>query len=92
MSARTARRAFEILTDPEGNEFTVVAGLVAWRLTRRRHRRADDVVPMTLPAWLLPVVAAAATAGAVPFYVDRPAVVVARLSVEGQPQRPRRNV
>ena len=41
------------------------------------YRRADDTVHVTLPAWLLPVLAAAATAVAAPFYVDRPAVVVA---------------
>jgi leader peptidase (prepilin peptidase)/N-methyltransferase len=55
---------------------TVVAGLAAWWLGRRRYRRADDTIHRTLPAWLLPVLAAVATAAAAPFYLNRPAVVV----------------
>jgi len=56
---------------------TVVAGLAAWWLSRRRYRRADDTVQLTLPAWLLPVLAAAAAVVAAQFSLDRPPVVVA---------------
>jgi leader peptidase (prepilin peptidase)/N-methyltransferase len=55
---------------------TVVAGLAAWWLDRRRYRRPDDTIHRTLPAWLLPVLAALASVVAAPFYLDRPAVVV----------------
>jgi leader peptidase (prepilin peptidase)/N-methyltransferase len=55
---------------------TVVAGLAAWWLSRRRYRRADDTIHRTLPAWLLPVLAALASVVAGPVYLDRPAVVI----------------
>jgi leader peptidase (prepilin peptidase) / N-methyltransferase len=55
---------------------TFVAGLAAWWLTRRRYRRADDTIYRTLPAWLLPVLAAVASVVAAPFYFDRPPVVI----------------
>jgi leader peptidase (prepilin peptidase)/N-methyltransferase len=55
---------------------TVVAGLAAWWLSRRRYRRADDTITRTLPAWLLPVLAAAASVVAAPFYLGRPVVVI----------------
>ena len=55
---------------------TVVAGLAAWWLGRRRYRRADDTITRTLPAWLLPVLAAAASVVAAPFYLGRPVMVI----------------
>jgi leader peptidase (prepilin peptidase) / N-methyltransferase len=55
---------------------TFVAALAAWGLSRRRYRRADDTIHRTLPAWLLPVLAAVASVVAAPFYFDRPPVVI----------------
>ena len=55
---------------------TAVAALAAWWLSRRRYRRADDTIHRTLPAWLLPVLAAVGSVVAAPFYLGRPAVVV----------------
>ena len=55
---------------------TVAAGLAAWWLSRRRYRRVEDTIHRTLPAWLLPVLAAIASIVAAPFYLDRPAVVI----------------
>ena len=47
-------------------------GLAAWWLSLRRYRLADDTVHRTLPAWLLPVLAAVASIVAAPFYLGRP--------------------
>ena len=55
---------------------TLAAGVAAWWLSRRRYRRHDDTVHRTLPAWLLPVLAAVASVVAAPFYLGRPAVVI----------------
>jgi len=55
---------------------TLAAGIAAWWLSRRRYRIFEDTVHRTLPAWLLPVLAALASIVAAPFYLDRPAVVI----------------
>jgi leader peptidase (prepilin peptidase)/N-methyltransferase len=55
---------------------TLAAALAAWWLGRRRYRIAEDTIHRTLPAWLLPVVAAVAAVVAAPFYLGRPPVVV----------------
>ena len=52
---------------------TVAAGLAAWWLSRRRYRRVEDTIYRTLPAWVLPVLAAIASIVAAPFYLNRPA-------------------
>ena len=55
---------------------TLVAALVAWWLSRRRYRIPEDTVHRTLPAWLLPVLAAVGAVVAAPFFLGRPPVVI----------------
>jgi leader peptidase (prepilin peptidase) / N-methyltransferase len=55
---------------------TVAAGVAAWWLSGRRYRRDDDTVSRPLPAWLLPVLAAAGSILAAPFYAGRPTMVI----------------
>ena len=55
---------------------TLVAALAAWWLSRRRYRIPEDTVHRTLPAWLLPVLAAVGAIVAAPFYLGRPPVVI----------------
>jgi leader peptidase (prepilin peptidase)/N-methyltransferase len=55
---------------------TLVAGLAARWLSHRRYRIPEDTVHRTLPAWLLPVLAAVTSVVAAPFYLDRPPVVI----------------
>jgi leader peptidase (prepilin peptidase)/N-methyltransferase len=47
---------------------TAVAAMLAWWLSRRRYRIDEDTVHRTLPAWLLPVLAAVGAIAAGPFY------------------------
>ena len=51
---------------------TLVAALAAWWLSRRRYRIPEDTVHRTLPAWLLPVLAAVGALVAAPFYLGQP--------------------
>lgn len=55
---------------------TLVAVLAAWWLSRRRYRISEDTVHRTLPAWLLPVLAAVGSVLAAPFYLGRPPLVI----------------
>ena len=55
---------------------TLVAALAAWWLSRRRYRIPEDTVHRTLPAWLLPVLAAVGALVAAPFYLGQPPVVI----------------
>ena len=54
----------------------LAAALAAGWLSRRRYRIEEDIVHRTLPAWLLPVVAALAATVAAPFFLGRPSVVI----------------
>ena len=55
---------------------TLAAALAAGWLRRRRYRIPEDTVHRPLPAWLLPVLAAAGAILAAPFYLGRPPVVI----------------
>jgi len=55
---------------------TLAAALAAGWVSRRRYRIAEDTVHRTLPAWLLPVLAAAGATVAAPFYLGQPPVVI----------------
>ena len=55
---------------------TLAATLAAAWLGRRRYRIPEDTVHRTLPAWLLPVLAAVCAIVAAPFYLGHPPVVV----------------
>ena len=60
---------------------TLLATLIAAWLSRRRYRIDEDAVHRTLPAWLLPVLAALAAIVAAPFYLGRPPVVIITYAV-----------
>lgn len=60
---------------------TAVAVAVATWLRGRHYRLPDDTVYRTLPAWLLPVFAAAGTVLAGPFYRGSPDVISATYSL-----------
>lgn len=55
---------------------TLVAALVAWWLSRRRYRIAEDTVHRTWPAWLLPVLAAVGAVVGAPLFLGRPLIVI----------------
>ena len=55
---------------------TVAAALAAGWLSSRRYRIPEDTVHRTLPAWLLPVLAAVGAIVAAPFYLGHPPVVI----------------